>query len=90
MMTSIHEQTKILVELQKIDSGVFQLKKELASQPATQKELETSFEKKKTKAKAAEESMKAAQLLQKQKEGDLAAREEKILKLQAAIRYPNE
>jgi len=85
MMTSIHEQTKILVELQKIDAGVFQLKKELAAHPATQKELEAAFEKKKTKAKAAEEALKAAQLLQKQKEGDLAQREEKILKLQGQL-----
>ena len=85
MIASIHEQTKILVELQKIDAGMFQLKKELASHPATQKELEAAFEKKKTKAKAAEESLKAAQLLQKQKEGDLAQREEKILKLQGQL-----
>ena len=85
MMTSIHEQTKILVELQKIDAGMFQLKKELAAHPAAQKELEAAFEKKKAKAKAAEDVLKAAQLQQKQKEGDLAQREEKILKLQGQL-----
>ncbi len=85
MTTTIHEQTKILVELQKIDAGTFQLKKELALHPEKQKELEVAFEKKKAAAKAAEDALKAAQLSQKQKEGDLAQREEKILKLQAQL-----
>ncbi len=85
MITSIHEQTKILVELQKIDARVFQFKKELSLHPAKQKELESVFEKKKINAKSAEEAQKAAQLLQKQKEGDLAQREEKILKLQGQL-----
>ncbi len=85
MTTTIHEQTKILVELQKIDVETFQLKKELASHPVMQKELEAAFEKKKANTKAAEEALKAAQLLQKQKEGDLAQREEKILKLQGQL-----
>ncbi len=85
MTTTIHEQTKILIELQKIDARVFQLKKELFSHPARQKDLEAVFEKKKSNAKAAEGTLKAAQLQQKQKEGDLAQREEKILKLQGQL-----
>ena len=85
MMTTVHEQTKILVELQKIDVEIFRLKKELASHPEMNKELAAAFEKKKTHMKAAEESLKAAQLSQKQKEGDLAQREEKILKLQGQL-----
>ena len=85
MMTTVHEQTKILVELQKIDVDIFRLKKELASHPEKQKELDAAFEKKKARAKSAEEGLKAAQLLQKQKEGDLAQREEKILKLQGQL-----
>ena len=85
MTTTIHEQTKILVELQKIDARVFQLKKELSSHPAKQKGLEAAFEKKKINAKSAEEALKVSQLQQKQKEGDLAQREEKILKLQGQL-----
>ena len=85
MATTITEQIKILVELQKIDSEIFHLKKELASHPALQKDLETTFEKKKTRLKAAEDALKAAQLQQKQKEGDLAQREEKIQKLQSQL-----
>lgn len=85
MATTITEQIKILVELQKIDSEIFRLKKELGSHPALQKDLEAAFEKKKAQTKAAEESLKAAQLQQKQKEGDLAQREEKILKLQGQL-----
>ena len=85
MSTTITEQIKILVELQKIDSEIFQLKKQLSTHPESLKKLEGEFEKKKTHLKAAEEELKAAQLKQKQKEGDLAAREEKILKLQGQL-----
>ena len=81
----INEQIKILVELQKIDSEIFRLKKELASHPEQTKKLESEFEKKKTRLKSAEDALKADQLKQKQKEGDLAVREEKISKLQAQL-----
>lgn len=85
MATTITEQIKILVELQKIDSEIFRLRKESAAHPALQKNLEAAFEKKKARARAAEDALKAAQLQQKQKEGDLAQREEKISKLQAQL-----
>ena len=85
MPTAINEQIKILVELQKIDSEIYRLKKELAAHPQEQKLLDQVFEKKKTHAKAAEEALKAVQMKQKQKEGDLASREEKISKLQGQL-----
>jgi predicted nucleic acid-binding Zn-ribbon protein len=85
MSTTVTEQIKILVELQKIDAEIFLLKKELSSHPQIQKQYEAEFEKKKAAVKAAEDSLKAEQLKQKQKEGDLAAREEKISKLQAQL-----
>jgi predicted nucleic acid-binding Zn-ribbon protein len=85
MTTAINEQIKILVELQKIDGQIYRLKKELAAHPERQKRIDAEFEKKKTQAKAADEALKALQVRQKQKEGDLASREDKIAKLQAQL-----
>ena len=85
MPTAITEQIKILVELQKIDAQVFQFKKELAEQPALQKKLEETFEKKKAHLKVAEEEMKAFQVKQKTKEMDLQSKEDKITKLQSQL-----
>jgi len=85
MPASIGEQLKILVELQKIDAVVFQLKKELEGHPAQLQGLADQFEKKKAGVKAAEDDLKACQLKQKQKEGDLQSREEKIKKLQSQL-----
>jgi uncharacterized protein len=85
MTTAINEQIKILIELQKIDHEHHKLKKELAEQPALQKEVELAFEKKKAHLKAAEDALKAVQLKQKQKESDLAAREDKISKLNSQL-----
>ena len=85
MVTVIQEQIKILVELQKIDGEIYHLRKELAEQPALKKQSETAFEKKKSNLKAAEDQMKAEQLKQKQKEGELQTAEEKIKKLQAQL-----
>lgn len=85
MPTAINEQIKILAELQKVDSEIFHLKKELALQPALQKKVEEDFEKKKTGFKTAETQLKTDQIKQKEKEGELASREEKIKKLQAQM-----
>ncbi len=85
MATAINEQIKILVELQKVDAQIYRLKKELASFPGEQKQIDLAFEKKKIHAKAAEDALKALQVKQKQKEGDLASREDKISKLQAQL-----
>ena len=85
MPTVIHEQIKILVELQKIDAEIYFLKKELGTHPALKQKIEADFEKKKVHLKAAEDELKAVQLKQKQKEGDLQAKEEKIKKLQGQL-----
>lgn len=85
MATVIHEQIKILVELQKIDSEIYHLKKELGSQPALKQKIEADFEKKKARLKSAEDELKTAQLKQKEKEGDLQSKEEKIKKLQSQL-----
>lgn len=85
MPTSVQEQVKVLVELQKIDGEMFRLKHELAGHPVLQKKAEEEFEKKKVRLKAAEDELKARQVKQKERELDLASREEKIKKLQTQL-----
>ena len=85
MPTVISEQIKILIELQKIDSEIYHLKKELKAHPALTQKIESDYEKKKVHLKVAEDELKSTQLRQKQKEGDLASKEEKIKKLQSQL-----
>ncbi len=85
MMAAIQDQIRQLIELQKIDSEIYQLKKGLASGPVSQKKCEEVFEKKKTGLKASEDQLKALQLKQREKEGELQGKEEKIKKLQAQL-----
>ncbi len=85
MSTVINEQIKVLVELQKIDSEIFHLRKELESHPVLKHQIEFEFEKKKIHLKSAEDELKALHLKQKQKEGDLQSKEDKIKKLQAQL-----
>ncbi len=85
MVTVIHEQIKLLAELQKIDAEIYQLKKELSSHPALQKQNEAEFEKKKNNLKAAETQFKALQLKQKEKEGELGTKEARTTKLQTQL-----
>ncbi|MCG3176303.1 MAG: hypothetical protein MOGMAGMI_01249 [Candidatus Omnitrophica bacterium] len=85
MPTSVQEQVKVLVELQKIDGELFRLRKVLAEHPARQKKAEEEFEKKKVRLKAAEDELKSRQVKQKDKELDLQSREEKIKKLQTQL-----
>ncbi|MBI4432155.1 MAG: hypothetical protein HY592_01565 [Candidatus Omnitrophica bacterium] len=83
--TTLTEQIKILVELQKIDGEAYRLKKERDAQPSLQKELEGGFEKKKKGLKAAEEELKTAQLRQKEREIELQTKEDKTKKLQGQL-----
>lgn len=85
MMAATQEQIKQLIELQKIDSEIYQLKKDLAAGPISQKQCEEAFEKKKTGLKASEDALKALQLKQREKESELQAKEEKIKKLQSQL-----
>ncbi len=85
MVTVFSEQIKILIELQKIDADIHQLRVELAAQPATQKKIESDFEKKKAGLKAAEDQLKSFQLKQKELEIDLQSKEDKIKKLQGQL-----
>ncbi len=85
MPTAVNEQLKILVELQKIDSEIYRLKKEAEAHPLLQKKIEEAFDKKKQSLKAVEDELRAAQLKQKEKEMDLQSKEEKVKKLQGQL-----
>ncbi len=85
MAVVLSEQIKFLIELQKIDAEAYLLRKELDEHPAIQKRIETEFEKKKAALKSAEDEAKGTQLKQKQKDGELAEKEEKIKKLQSQL-----
>ncbi len=85
MVTAFTEQIKQFVELQKIDSEIFKMKKELAEHPALEKSAQGAFEKKKASLKAAEEEQKTHQLKQKEKEIELQSKEDRISKLQGQL-----
>ena len=85
MPTVIAEQVKILAELQQIDSRIYDLKALLAVQPELRKKADQEFEKKKTNLKNAEDELKAALVKHKALELDLAAKEERVKKLQTQL-----
>ncbi len=85
MVAVFNEQIKILVELQKIDGEIYQLKKALSAHPSLQKKIELESEKKKAGLKATEEESKRIQLKQKEKEVDLQSKEDKIKKMQSQL-----
>jgi uncharacterized protein len=85
MPAAFVDQIKFLVELQKVDSEIYHLRKELATHPDAVKQLETGFEAKKAGLKTVEVELKALQVRQKDQENDLLAKEEKIKKLQAQL-----
>lgn len=77
---TIKSQIKRLVDLQKIDSQIYELKEDLKQKPAVIEDLKTQFEESKQKLKVFEDKLKAVQLDRKAKELDLKAREDDIIK----------
>jgi len=82
---STEEQIKLLVEIQKLDSRIYILQKELANQPVLIKNLEDEFKQRETASKTADEELKTLAVKRKEQEGDLAAKEEGIKKLQVQL-----
>lgn len=68
-----------------MDKKIFDAKRELAEAPGAIAALESDFESKKAALKATEEKRQKLVLFQKQKEGDLAAKEEGIKKAQSQL-----
>lgn len=78
--TNIRAQIKKLVELQKIDGQIFNIKRDLRDKPLLLEGLKQQFEGKKMHLYELEEKHKASLLNRKTLEGDLKSQEEAILK----------
>jgi len=87
MATSINMEREIrmLIELQALDTEIFEKKKVLDETPAKLKELDVLLESKSGNLKAIEEELKNIQLQHKEKEGELATKEEAIKKDQVKL-----
>ena len=82
---SIKEQVRILVQLQEIDSKIYALLKEKEQIPQEMEGLQKFFEDKKVTLKNLEENGKGLALKRKEKEIDLAAKEESVKKLNSQL-----
>jgi len=82
---SIKEQIKLLVELQNVDAKIYALNKEKILSPAEIAKLEKLFEEKKTELNTLEEKSKALTSKRKEKEMDLASKEESIKKFNSQL-----
>lgn len=77
---NVRDQIQRLVALQKIDSQIYEHKKELKAKPVCLADLTEKFEGKKAGLKALEEKFKAMQVERKTLEGELKVQEESIAK----------
>lgn len=82
---NIKEETGRLVELQDIDAKIFSLIKEKNDAPRQLEGLQKEFDAKKAQLKSLEENRQKTQLKQKEKEGELAVKEEAIKKAQGQL-----
>lgn len=82
---STDEQIKLLIELQKLDSQIFKLNRELAGQPIFIRNLDELFKQHEAAYKAKEEELKSLAIKRKEKEVDLQSKEDGIKKLQTQL-----
>ncbi|MDD4909997.1 MAG: C4-type zinc ribbon domain-containing protein [Candidatus Omnitrophica bacterium] len=82
---SIREQIKKLLELQNVDSEIYRLNREKEDKPALLKQMEAAFEEKKALLQRLEDERKALLLKRKEKEGQLAQKEEQAKKLEGQL-----
>jgi len=81
----LKSQISNLISLQKLDSEIFSLKAEKESKPGELKAIETAFEEKKQSVAALEKKILDFQKQRKDKELELASKEEGIKKLQTQL-----
>lgn len=74
-----------LVELQELDKKIFDLNQKKGEIPLLLERLQKAFEDKKAGYKSMESNLQKTQLKQKEKEGDLGAKEEGIKKSQSQL-----
>lgn len=82
---STEEQIKLLIELQKLDSQIYKLRRELANQPVLISNLEEEFKQKEVMLKKAEEDLKTLTMKRKEQEIELETKEGGIKKLQVQL-----
>ncbi len=82
MAHTLTDQIKVLIELQKIDGRIFELRRSLEAFPARKKTIETKLAAAKTRFAAAEENVKKLQVKQKELENDALAKENQGKKYQ--------
>ena len=82
---SMQDTIKMLIELQELDSVIFDRKRLLEEIPDKIKEFDRMLQEKSANLKTMEEELKKLQVNHKEKEGDLKAKEEAIKKHQAQL-----
>ena len=82
---NIKEEIRRLVSLQEVDKKIYGLSREKAELPKQLDELQKEFEEKRSKFKALEDQRQKLLLRQKDKEGELALKEENIKKSQGQL-----
>jgi len=82
---NISTQLDQLIRLQDIDSEIFRIESEKAQKPTYIQELKDVLQTKKTGIEEAENNLKALQVKHKEKELELAGKEEEIKKLQTQL-----
>ena len=84
-MVNLEEQVKLLVELQGLDTQILRREKDLVDIPENLKRLDDTFKSKMTSLKALEDGVKALLVKRKDKENELASKEDSIKKLQSQL-----
>lgn len=82
---NLKDQIRKLVDLQVMDEEIFRFHRELREKPAQLEALKIEFESKKVKLKGLEDKLKAVQIIQKEWELDLKAKEEAIARADASL-----
>lgn len=81
----IGEQQKSLIELQAVDHQLYQLKRQRAAKPVQIEQLKAAFQTETKQVTVLEEQVKALQVKRNGMEGDLAAKEASVKKLQGQL-----
>ena len=82
---SVKRQIKKLVELQKIDGEIYELKSELSGKPEIIAQFQSAFENSKNKLKSLEETAKSLVLKRKEQELNLKSKEDDISKYKTQL-----
>lgn len=81
----IHEQLKALIELQTVDKQLYDLMRQRQAKPAQIERLNADHQHETQRVKECEAQLKALQLKRSSMEGDLAAKEGQVKKLQMQL-----